>query len=238
MSLLFSCHCIRCTNHRREHSQEHESHTLIDLFLRKECISVWSSRVRTGSVTWLRPERMRRRLPLLCPSPRHNYGVFHTELYKFFWKTFWRLTRVETAKQSFSEGGKRRKRAPRVWRARASHARGRVRRASRTISLAVFSLAPAFRSNMVRRSRSQKIRLFCSLTRVRKIAKTWDSAKLISYLSPIISPILDCFYPVVLILFFRCVTVKTTNRKSHDLEYNSWLKDTSDFESSQSCTSL
>ena len=30
-------------------------------------------------------------------------------------------------------------------------------------SLAVFSLAPAFRSNMVRRSRSQKIRLFCSL---------------------------------------------------------------------------
>ena len=31
-------------------------------------------------------------------------------------------------------------------------------------SLAVFSLAPACRSNMVRRSRAQKIRLFCSLT--------------------------------------------------------------------------
>ena len=30
-------------------------------------------------------------------------------------------------------------------------------------SLAVFSLVPAFRSNVVRRSRSQKIRLFCSL---------------------------------------------------------------------------
>ena len=29
--------------------------------------------------------------------------------------------------------------------------------------IAVFSLAPAFRSNMVRRSRSQKIQLFCSL---------------------------------------------------------------------------
>ena len=62
MSLSFSCHCIRCTNHRREHSQENESHTLIGLFLRKECMSVWSSRVGTGSVTWLRPERLRRRL--------------------------------------------------------------------------------------------------------------------------------------------------------------------------------
>ena len=60
MSLSFSCHCIRCTNHRREHSQE--SHTLIGLFPRKECMSVWSSRVGTGSVTWLRPERLRRRL--------------------------------------------------------------------------------------------------------------------------------------------------------------------------------
>ena len=29
---------------------------------RKECMSVWSSRVETGSVTWLRPERLRRRL--------------------------------------------------------------------------------------------------------------------------------------------------------------------------------
>ena len=29
---------------------------------RKECMSVWSSRVGTGSVTWLRPERLRRRL--------------------------------------------------------------------------------------------------------------------------------------------------------------------------------
>ena len=62
MSLSFSCHCIRCTNHRREHSQQNESHTLIGLFPRKECISVWSSRVGTGSVTWLRPERLRRRL--------------------------------------------------------------------------------------------------------------------------------------------------------------------------------
>ena len=52
---------------------------------------------------------------------------------------------------------------------------------------------------------------FLRLTRVRKIAKTWNSAKLISYLSLIISPILDCFYPVVLMLFFRCVTVKTSN---------------------------
>ena len=40
MSLSFSCHCIRCTNHRREHSQENESHTLIGLFPRKECMSV------------------------------------------------------------------------------------------------------------------------------------------------------------------------------------------------------
>ena len=62
MSLSFSCHCIRCTNHRREHSQQNESHTLIGLFPRKECMSVWSSRVGTGSVTWLRPERLRRRL--------------------------------------------------------------------------------------------------------------------------------------------------------------------------------
>ena len=62
MSLSVSCHCIRCTNHRREHSQEIESHTLIGLFPRKECMSVWSSRVGTGSVTWLRPERLRRRL--------------------------------------------------------------------------------------------------------------------------------------------------------------------------------
>ena len=63
MRLSFSCHCIRCTNHRREHSQENESHTLIGLFPRKECMSVWSSRVGTGSVTWLRPERLRRRIP-------------------------------------------------------------------------------------------------------------------------------------------------------------------------------
>ena len=62
MSLLFSCHCIRCTNHRREHSQENESHTLIGLFPRKEYMSVWSSCVGTGSVTWLRPEPLRRRL--------------------------------------------------------------------------------------------------------------------------------------------------------------------------------
>ena len=62
ISLSFSCHCIRCTNHRREHSQENESHTLIGLFPRKECMSVWSSRVGTRSVTWLRPERQRRRL--------------------------------------------------------------------------------------------------------------------------------------------------------------------------------
>ena len=40
MSLSFSCHCIRCTNHRREHSQQNESHTLIGLFPRKECMSV------------------------------------------------------------------------------------------------------------------------------------------------------------------------------------------------------
>ena len=53
---------------------------------------------------------------------------------------------------------------------------------------------------------------FLRLTRVRKIAKTWNSAKLISYLSLIVSLILDCFYPVVLVLFFRCVTVKTSNR--------------------------
>ena len=31
---------------------------------RKECMSVWSSCVGTGSVTWLRPERLRRRLAL------------------------------------------------------------------------------------------------------------------------------------------------------------------------------
>ena len=63
MSLSFTCHCIRCTNHRREHSQE--SHTLIGSFPRKECMSVWSSRVGTGSVTWLRPERLQRRLVFL-----------------------------------------------------------------------------------------------------------------------------------------------------------------------------
>ena len=40
MSRSFSCHCIRCTNHRREHSQENENHTLIGLFSRKECMSV------------------------------------------------------------------------------------------------------------------------------------------------------------------------------------------------------
>ena len=62
MSPSFSCHCKRCTNHRREHSQENESHTLIGLFPRKECMSVWSSRMGMGRVTWLRPERLRRRL--------------------------------------------------------------------------------------------------------------------------------------------------------------------------------
>ena len=40
MSLSFSWHCIRCTNHRREHWQENENHTLIGLFPRKECMSV------------------------------------------------------------------------------------------------------------------------------------------------------------------------------------------------------
>ena len=40
MSLSFSCHCIHCTNHRRKHSQENESHTLIGLFPRKECMLV------------------------------------------------------------------------------------------------------------------------------------------------------------------------------------------------------
>lgn len=56
----FSCHCIRCTNHRREHSQENESQILTGLFPRKECLSVWGSRVGTGSVAWLRLERLRR----------------------------------------------------------------------------------------------------------------------------------------------------------------------------------
>ena len=54
-------------------------------------------------------------------------------------------------------GGKRRKRDPRMWSARASHAR------MWAFSLAVFHSLQTFRSNMVRRSRSQKIRLFCSL---------------------------------------------------------------------------
>ena len=36
----------------------------------------------------------------------------------------------------------------------------------------VFSLAPAFRSNMIRRSRSQKIRPFCSLVMGRSVPST------------------------------------------------------------------
>ena len=74
MSLSFGCHCIRCINHRREHSQENESHTLIGLFPRKECMSVWSSRVGKGSVTWLRPERLRRRLTFLRISGGSSVG--------------------------------------------------------------------------------------------------------------------------------------------------------------------
>ena len=49
-------------NLRCEHSQEDDSHTLIGSFPRKECISVWSSRVGMESVAWLWPERLRRRL--------------------------------------------------------------------------------------------------------------------------------------------------------------------------------
>ena len=45
---------------------------------RKECMSVWSSRVGTGSVTWLRPERLRRRLqesrPLALDLARGSRG--------------------------------------------------------------------------------------------------------------------------------------------------------------------
>ena len=82
MSLSFSCHCIRCTNHRREHSQQNESHTLIGLFPRKECMSVWSSRVGTGSVTWLRPERLRRRLPL------YMHACIYTNILKKNWCQF------------------------------------------------------------------------------------------------------------------------------------------------------
>ena len=64
--------------------------------------------------------------------------------------------------RTFSEGGKRRKRDPRLWSAQARKPHtptGRVRRES--FSLAVFSLVPnlSFES----RSRSQKIRLFCIL---------------------------------------------------------------------------
>ena len=36
---------------------------------RKECLSVWSSRVGTVSVTWLRPEQLRRRLRLSRSLP-------------------------------------------------------------------------------------------------------------------------------------------------------------------------
>ena len=45
-------------------------------------------------------------------------------------------------------------------------------------SLAVFSLAPAFRSNMVRRSRSQKIRLFCSLDDFQFVLRNLSTIKL------------------------------------------------------------
>ena len=40
MSVSFSCHCLHCTNHRREHSQDNESHSLIGLFPRRECMSL------------------------------------------------------------------------------------------------------------------------------------------------------------------------------------------------------
>ena len=52
---------------------------------------------------------------------------------------------------------------------------------------------------------------FIRITWGRSIAQTWDSAKLISYQPPIIPRILDCFNSIVLNLFFRCVTVKTSN---------------------------
>ena len=79
MSLSFSCHCIRCTNHRREHSQENESHTLIGLFPRKECMSVGSSRVGTGSVTWLRPERLRRRVVRVGQLSLQAASIIHAK---------------------------------------------------------------------------------------------------------------------------------------------------------------
>ena len=75
MSLSFSFHCIRCTNHRREHSQQNESHHWLVYFREKECMSVWSSRVGTGSVTWLRPERLRRRLPTWRPENTVNIWI-------------------------------------------------------------------------------------------------------------------------------------------------------------------
>ena len=98
MSLSFSCHCIRCTNHRREHSQENESHTLIGLFPRKECMSVWSSPVGTGSVTWLRPERLRRRLAW----PRKNTEWHLISRYDANQRNIVRLNRKDAIRQLLS----------------------------------------------------------------------------------------------------------------------------------------
>ena len=64
--LSFSCKCSRLWLVQRIQGQLNER--LIGPSKqkrktpRKECMSVWSSRVGTGSITWLRPERLRRRL--------------------------------------------------------------------------------------------------------------------------------------------------------------------------------
>ena len=96
MSLSFSCHCIRCTNHRREHSQENESHTLIVLFPRKECMSVlmswcidvlmcwcndwlivWLKKDKTWILSWISPNKCFEKEKICLMFYRKKEGNLH-----------------------------------------------------------------------------------------------------------------------------------------------------------------
>ena len=51
-----SCHCIRCTNHRREHSQENERHTF-DWFISEKGMYVGLKQPRGDGERYVTPAR-------------------------------------------------------------------------------------------------------------------------------------------------------------------------------------
>ena len=81
--LSFSCECSRLWLVQRMQWQLNERLIGPSKQKRKaprtECMSVWSSRVGTGSFTWLRPERLRRRLGFRMIS----WIIFHASAFDF-----------------------------------------------------------------------------------------------------------------------------------------------------------